>query len=694
MPSRVLIVEDNPKNMFLLRAHMEPLQVQCLEAQDGLTALEMVASEAPDVVLLDVLLPGLDGFEVCQRIRQMPGRYDIPILIITALESREARLRGLEAGADDYIAKPVDGAELRAKMRTLVRLNRYRKNAEQQQRFETLLLCSPDAVVLIRPDGELLHANPALFAMLNLEPQPLKSAEPLVQRALEPLLHLHHKSGRQSSPARYHPSRVQELILPGHGSSPERLLEWRSAEMSWEDRPARLFLLRDISERRRAEIERHRHLYFSPINGLPNRAFLHERLAESFTRQQDEAQIALLLLDLDRFSSINQSLGYVTGDQVLLAVAQVLQTVVRPSDLLFSLGEDEYALLIYDENWLPGLPATLGERLRQRVSEPLLVGEHVFFLTASVGGVLRQPYHHQAEELMRDAYTALNEAKALRGNHCFFFDPSMHEQALRRHRLEHELRMALQKEQLTLYYQPVVSLREPGKVGFEALMRWYHPERGMVPPSEFIPLAEDSGLIIPLGLMALRVACQQLRRWMDTYGEDSVYRISVNLSVAQLRRPEFLAEVQQVLLENRVPPERLWLEVTESLVIDDPEAAIRCLEALHGLGLRLMLDDFGTGYSSLSYLQQLPLSGLKIDRSFVQRLGDSAKELDIVRMITALAHRLGLVVVAEGVETPQQLALLESVACDFVQGYLHGKPQPPRELEPHWFKKTLTAPSP
>ncbi|MFM7205005.1 MAG: putative bifunctional diguanylate cyclase/phosphodiesterase [Myxococcota bacterium] len=525
--------------------------------------------------------------------------------------------------------------------------------------------------------------------MLNLEPQPLKSAEPLVQRALEPLLHLHHRSEKQSSPTRYHPSRVQELILPGNGGSPERLLEWRTTEMSWEDRSARLFLLRDISERRRAEIERHRHLYFSPINGLPNRAFLHERLVDCFTRQQDEAQIALILLDLDRFSNINQSLGYVTGDQVLLAAAQVLQTVVRPSDLLFSLGEDEYALLIYDENKISELPATLGEQLRQRISQPLQVEEHTFFLTASVGVVLRQPYHHQAEELIRDAYTALNEAKARRGNRCFFFEPSMHEQALRRQQLEHELRVALQKEQLTLFYQPVLSLREPGKVGFEALMRWRHPERGMVPPSEFIPLAEDSGLIIPLGLMALRVACQQLRHWMDSFGEDSVHRISVNLSVAQLRRPEFLGEVQQVLLETRVPPDRLWLEVTESLVIDDPEAAIRCLESLHGLGLRLILDDFGTGYSSLSYLQQLPLSGLKIDRSFVQRLGDSAKELDIVRMITALAHRLGLVVVAEGVETQEQLVLLESVACDFVQGYLHGKPQHPTELESRWFKKPL-----
>lgn len=685
MPSRVLIVEDNPKNLFILRAHMEPLNVQCLEAADGQTALELVAKEAPDVVLLDVVLPKLDGFEVCRRIRQMPDRYDIPILLVTALSTREDRLKGLEAGADDFITKPVDGAELRAKMRTLVRLNRYRKNSEQQARFETLLRHNPDAVVLMRSDGELLHANPALFELFNLQEPSIKSAEPTVRRALEPLLQhafIHTEKGEHA------PSLLtKELSLPGLQPHENRLVEWRTATLHWDGRPACLIMLRDISERRRAEIERHRHLYFNSVTNLPNRAYLHELLRESFTRQPEETQCALVLMDLDRFSNLNESLGYVLGDEVLLALSKRLQEHVRPTDLLFSLGEDEFAMLIYDESWTPGLPAKLAEDMRQRVALPLEVQAHVLFLSASVGVAVRQPYHQVADELLRDAYTALKEAKSRRGNRCFLFEPEMHARAIRRQQLENELRIALQKHQLTLFYQPVVSLREPGRVGFEALMRWCHPERGMVPPSEFIPLAEDSGLIIPLGLMALRSACQQLQAWRETYGEDAVHRVSVNLSVAQLRRPEFISEVQQVLRETQVPPELLWLEVTESLVIDDPESAIRCLEALHGLGLRLMLDDFGTGYSSLSYLQKLPLSGLKIDRAFVQQLGEASKELDIVRMITALAHRLGLIVVAEGVETAEQLAPLKSIDCDFVQGYYHGKPQAPSELVGRWLKR-------
>jgi diguanylate cyclase (GGDEF)-like protein len=414
------------------------------------------------------------------------------------------------------------------------------------------------------------------------------------------------------------------------------------------------------------------------LTGLPNRAFLSERLRNAIVRAQRDptAQFAVLFLDLDRFKIVNDSIGHHGGDSMLIAVGQRLASALRPEDTVARLGGDEFAILLESLSG-PDDARVVAQRIQEALAEPIDLGGYEVFTSASIGIVLSSSSSLSTElpeHLLRNADMAMYRAKSVGAASYALFDRAMHRDALARLQLETDLRRALERHEFRLYYQPVVSLRTGRISGVEALIRWQHPERGLVPPSEFVPLAEDTGLIVPIGEWVLAEACRQLQRWTSPVVGDEPLTLAVNLSIKQFAKPGLDARIAELLEQTGFPAQRLALEVTESVIIDQPEAAKTVLESLKALGLKVHMDDFGTGYSSLSYVHQLPLDGLKVDRAFVSRMDLDDRSRQLVRTVLQLARSIGLDAVAEGVSTLAQLAELRRLDCDFGQGFLFSPP--------------------
>jgi diguanylate cyclase (GGDEF)-like protein len=419
---------------------------------------------------------------------------------------------------------------------------------------------------------------------------------------------------------------------------------------------------------------------YDPITGLPNRDLLTDRVAHSLTssRENEMEPIALILLDLDRFKVINESVGHAVGDNLLQAVGERLQRCLRPGDTVARFGGDEFAVILDGVGAIDDARRT-AERILVELSAPFTLGDRDWYVNASLGIAMAWPGRATPGDLFREAEVALVRAKSTPGPRFVLFQPEMSEATLERVELENDLRTAIERHELRLHYQPLVDLATDRIVGLEALIRWQHPTRGLVPPLSFIPLAEDTGLIVPIGRWVLETACRQARAWIDER-PDSLLVMSVNLSPVQFAQPTLVAEISDILTLTGLPAERLELEITESILLDEGETSAAALRALRELGVRLVLDDFGTGYSSLSYLRRLPLDTIKIDRSFIDGLDSDDANLPIVQAVIALAHGLGIEVVAEGIETAGQLARLRELVCDRGQGYYYARPQPPEQL--------------
>ena len=419
-----------------------------------------------------------------------------------------------------------------------------------------------------------------------------------------------------------------------------------------------------------------RHAAFhDTLTNLPNRALLAENLKFVMERakQSEDYQFAVLFLDLDRFKNVNDSLGHTIGDQLLIAMARRLESCIREVDMVARLGGDEFAIL------LDGIPnsaeaTNMAKRIQEKLDLPFNLSGHEVFTTTSIGIALSSTGYDYPENMLRDADTAMYRAKA-QGKACYeVFDKGMHARAVYLLQMENDLRRALDREELRVYYQPIVSLENGQLAGFEALIRWQHPERGFINPVDFVSLAEDTGMIAPIGLWILKRACQQLAQWQWASPSHRQLFMSVNLSGKQVAEPDLVAQIQQILKETRLDARHLKLEITESVVMENAELAAQFFKRLKALGVQLSIDDFGTGYSSLGYLHRFPLDTLKIDRSFVGRIGEAAENIEIVRTIVSLADNMGMDVVAEGVETLGQLAQLRKLNCKYGQGYLFARP--------------------
>lgn len=446
----------------------------------------------------------------------------------------------------------------------------------------------------------------------------------------------------------------------------------------------------EIIQRTAAEAQLRHDAMHDALTGLPNRALLNDRIEHCIerARRHRDYKFALLYLDLDRFKVINDSLGHTVGDQLLMAIAQRLDGCLRSMDTIARsdrevfarLGGDEFVILL-DDIRDDTDASRVAQRIQDAVSEPFDLPGHDVAITVSIGIALSATGYESAQDILRDADTAMYRAKAA-GKACYeVFDKAMHAQAIARLQLENDLRRAIEREQFQLLYQPIVKLQTARVVGFEALIRWNHPKRGLVSPADFIPVAEETGLIVPIGRWVLHEACWQLRAWRQQLPAAEALSVNVNISKRQVSEGVLVEQVDRVLRETGLPGTSLQLEITETVIMENPDSVSEVLHQLKKRGVRLHMDDFGTGYSSLSYLHRFPLEVLKIDRAFVSNLEANVRYDAVVRAIVTLAHNLNMEVIAEGIETSEQLAQILALDCDYAQGYLFSKPLAATEAE-------------
>ncbi|MDT7778862.1 MAG: hypothetical protein QOC99_1374 [Acidobacteriota bacterium] len=436
-----------------------------------------------------------------------------------------------------------------------------------------------------------------------------------------------------------------------------------------------IFQIQDITDRKLAEQQLHHDAFHDALTGLPNRALFmdHLKLAIARSRRNINSRFAVLYLDLDRFKVINDSLGHTIGDQLLVGIADRLKYNLRPGDTVARLGGDEFTILIEDIAD-ESESVQVAERIQKELSVPFTLSGREVFTTVSMGIAPSATGYERAEDILRDADTAMYRAKSLGKARYEIFDKAMHARAINLLQMETDMRRALERDEFLLHYQPIVSLENFSLRGFEALVRWQHPERGFISPMDFIPVAEETGMIIQLGEWVMREACGQMNRWQKMFPLEQPLFIAVNLSSKQFSQNTLISTFAMILQETGVKPQTVKLEITESVVMENIDTATEMLRQLRALGVKLAIDDFGTGYSSLSYLHRFPIDTLKIDRSFVTRMSENNENTEIVRTIVVLAQNLGMDVVAEGVETNEQLVLLQKLNCENGQGYFFSKP--------------------
>jgi diguanylate cyclase (GGDEF)-like protein/PAS domain S-box-containing protein len=546
---------------------------------------------------------------------------------------------------------------------------------QSEARFRALVQNSSDAILLMDRDAAVTYQSPSVERMFGYPPGAL------IGRSFEDLCHpddlLRVQSGLTDVLASPGVSRRLELRLrrlTGGWLDAEAVVNNLRADPNVR---ATVVTVRDVGERKQFEMQLTHAAFHDELTGLANRALFTDRVAHALARRErDATTLAVLLLDLDDFKTVNDGLGHAAGDSMLRAVAERLSALVRPGDTTARLGGDEFAMVLVD---LPNEQSALHavERIISVLGQPLVIEGKEVFVQASIGLAFAGGGPVTPEEVLRNADAAMYVVKTDGKGRYAVYQPHMHAAALHRLDLRADLQRALDNDEFALHYQPIVSMETGGVVGVEALVRWMHPQRGLVNPDAFIPLAEETGLVVPLGLRVLERACRQVVEWSVANPGLSV---SINVSQRQLRRGEFGDEVGQVLAATGIEPSRIALEITESAIMADVETTIERLQALKALGVRLAVDDFGTGYSSFSWLRQLPVDVLKIDKEFVDELGRREQGGFLVAAIIDLAHNLGLRTVAEGIERPTQLARLKDMHCDLGQGYHVGKPMPPDQV--------------
>jgi diguanylate cyclase (GGDEF)-like protein/PAS domain S-box-containing protein/excisionase family DNA binding protein len=543
---------------------------------------------------------------------------------------------------------------------------------QSEERFRRLSDATTEAIAIHR-DGQIIEVNDAFCRLVGYGPAEIVGRSLLDFAAPETRERVGNFSPESLVP-------FEATAIRADGTSIPVEVVWRAMPYG-DGSPASVVSIHDLRERRRLEEEISQGSFYDPVTGLPNRALFLDRCGHSltWTRHDDDDPVAVILLDLVRFTVVNESLGHAVGDRLLREVGQRLVGAVRPGDTVARFGGDQFAVML-DGIASTGEAHELAERLDAVVRVPFDLDGRDVFLNTSMGIVIGVPGVAEPGDLLRDAEIALNRARADRTTHRAFFEPGMNLETLERLDFENDLRRAIERNELVLHYQPLVDLSTDRVVGLEALVRWQHPGRGLVPPLAFIPLAEETGLILPIGRWVLETACRQAQAWQIAFPAIKPM-MSVNLSARQFAQADLGEQISEILAATGLPPASLELEITESVVMDSSDEAIRSLRALRELGVKLVLDDFGTGYSSLSYLKHLPLDMIKIDRSFVAGLEEDDANLPIVRAVISLAHGLGIDVTAEGIETVQQRDCLRDLKCDRGQGFYFALPLAAEQLE-------------
>jgi diguanylate cyclase (GGDEF)-like protein/PAS domain S-box-containing protein len=671
----ILLVDDLPTNLHVLVSALKA-DFRLRTATSGASALALLKTqpELPKLVVLDVKMPGMSGIEVLRLLRIDARTCDIPVILVSADISDQNELAGLNLGADDYLVKPVFQDTLIIRARNLIQ-----RNAERSKlRLAAYVFnYSGEAILITDRNNCIVDVNSAFSKLTGYDKADVLGSNP---RLLA--------TGRNSKEE--YRRMWGAILADGYwqgelwdrrkdGSVYPKMMTVSVVRDRTGDIEFHLANFVDIS--RYKDSERHiEHLaHHDALTGLPNRLHLQIFLEQSMLiAMRMSEQLAVMFLDLDRFKNVNDTLGHSLGDALLIQVATRLKSCLREYDAVARLGGDEFVVILRGHDVLSDA-AIVARKINQQLSQPYLVGSHTLHVSTSIGIALYPDNASQIDDLMKSADTAMYVAKSEGGNGFRFFSPAMNLHAHEKLAMENELHEALEKQELQLYYQIQVDSNSL-PVGAEALIRWLHPVRGLVPPMQFIPLAEESGLILPIGYWVLDTACAQLKAWQrDARTRNLV--LAVNVSAKQFRQVQFVAQVKEIVQRHAINPAFLKLEMTESLLLKNVDNVIATMNELKALGVQFSLDDFGTGYSCLQYIKRLPLFQLKIDYSFVRDLTTDSSDKAIVRTIIAMAQNLNLDVIAEGVETQEQLCLLMNKGCTHFQGYLFGRPVPLEEFD-------------
>jgi predicted signal transduction protein with EAL and GGDEF domain/DNA-binding response OmpR family regulator len=705
---KVLLVEDDEVTLLVTALALRERGFQVTEAASGELALSMLPSSTYDIVVLDARMPGLDGFETCRTLRTMPGLENVPVLMLTGLDDDASITRAYQVGATDFFVKSNQWSLLDGRLRYLLRASRTRLELE---RSKAKLARAQDLARMgsfewRRHGGGLAMSTEGLRVFGRSPNDPLSLR--MLLRMVPPddrvvLMRLLRDTQRASS--------VLTTDVPIQPLDDRQRIIHVEAEPEFNEQGQCVGytgIVQDVTDRRVAE-DKIRHLAnFDSLTGLPNRRQLiwrAERALEQARRMDHHC--ALLLIDLDRFKVINDTLGHGAGDEMLMEVARRLRACVRHSDQVLEgaleaagtrshrsleavgrLGGDEFVALLPEVRDDQDADS-VANRILEVMREPIFVGGQECFVTASVGVAMFPRDGTSVADLMRNSDVAMYSAKAQGRNASAIYSPQLAGRSLEKLELEMALNRAIERNELLLHYQPKIDVRSARMVGVEALMRWQRGGR-LVPPGEFIPMAEESGLIVPLSEWAMSEAARQARIWQQTFGfADS---IAVNLPSRLFERSDLIEHLHQCVTMHGVPHRVIMLEITEDNLMKDLQNVIPALHRLNEIGVEIAIDDFGTGYSSLAYLTTLPISELKVDRSFVRDLGISPQSSAVVAAIIALARSLGLRVIAEGVETLRQMEVLYRLGVGVMQGFLFSRPVPASEMD-LWLDPTRRAQS-
>ncbi|MDR3416266.1 MAG: EAL domain-containing protein [Nevskia sp.] len=678
----ILIADDDATARLLMEETLVQAGLQVRLAADGEEALQAFDHEIPDLVLLDVDMPGMDGFEVCHAIRERHTVLgsQVPIVMVTGMDDLESVTRAYDAGATDFISKPVSLPSLVQRVRYMLRANANLQELRSlEERTRAMLSAIPDAMLRIGRDGIIrdYQSGTSSVDILSAENGVGRTLDEVIEPEFAKLLARQVEVATQSREI----CATDYAIACGAGAYH---YEARAVQVGDDEA---LILFRDITDRKRYERRIHDLAYCDSLTGLPNRqAFFDSVDAELRNVSGDEGSgVAILFMDLDGFKRINDTLGHAVGDHLLQAVTERLKTLLRRLDaatraahepLLARLGGDEFTVLLTGVG-KPEDVLKVARKIKDELAVPFVIDSHEISVTTSIGVALSPDDGADAQTLLKNADIAMYHSKDNGRNTCQMYRASLTTRMTQRVTLEGSLRKALERNEFVLFYQPQVHAGMDEIFGMEALIRWQHPERGLVAPGEFIPVAEETGLIVPIGEWVLRTACRQAAQWRAD-GIRNI-RVAVNLCGLQFKEAGFLHKVLSILHETGLPPQHLELELTESLLIDHSQSSIARLADLRSVGIHLSIDDFGTGYSSMSYLKSFPISTLKIDRSFVQELHRDQDNAAITKAIIAMAHSLRMSVIAEGVETAEQAAALRSYGCEAMQGFFYSRPVPAYE---------------
>ncbi|MFZ1416456.1 MAG: EAL domain-containing protein [Defluviicoccus sp.] len=717
-PARILIVEDDSVTRRVVRRALQYAGYLVAEAADGVAGLDLVQSFQPDIVLLDICMPRMDGFEMCAAVRRLPRGDHIPVVMFTGLEDPHSISRAFEAGATTFVTKPIDTLNLTHRLRYIVRskqlgdtLRERESQLARAQRIARLGYWTWDATTKL---ATLSTGMREVFGLADTcdglsFAAFLRLVHPADRLAVKNTIKCGIEAGR--------PVSLEYRMVCPDGS--ERVI-FQDNEIAADERGEfRLIgICQDVTERRDAE-SRIQHLaYFDVLTGLPNRALFKDLLERTLAEAGRHGRLAaLLLLDIDHFKRINDTLGYEGGDRMLREIAERLATSLRAGDLvcrddvdlsgcsltelvspsLSRPGGDEFVILLNDIR-RPEDAAKAAQRAASALNAVFGIDGHEVSITASIGISVYPVDGKTPDHLLRSAEAAMYDAKEQGRNGYKFFTTTLNDRARKRFTLETALRRAIERDEFTLAFQPQIDLATRRVTGVEALLRLQTAELGFVSPADFIPVAEETGLILPIGDWVLSEAARQAMAW-HAAGLPKL-RMAINVSPAQFRQRGFAAHIAAILDRAGVDKRQIELELTESVLIDNTSACAATLNELAELGIMIAIDDFGTGYSSLNYLRRFPLSALKIDRSFVSDICDDADDAAIVKAVIALAHNLRLRVVAEGVETMAQLAFLLSRGCEEAQGFLFSRPVDAAALAawlpklpaalPHWPQRTAS----